>query len=787
MADLREQVKTFLEAEGFTAGGRRQLVVGTRRTIGEDVEYMFVHVPEGYDPATFSSREAGLLHQFEETAKGNPTAPKFMIVPTLEGMSRAFSEGAAKWYKVKIRTPVQFFDTNFRWDTSPETASAARELRDTGDQQRRLRVSQPYSVPGTEQTGPDLLEALRHQLTNPLPKGKSIHIVTGPAGIGKSRLFEVLFADLHKSFMDYKARGGPAAPRPFPLIPEYLPLADSQTLRSLSAAYLQTDFVRPLRVEVFQWMVTNGFAVWMLDGLDQVISQDPRFFDYLLDLMTLPGAPVKPRVLLCARDSLLASNAAFRELCDEYSEDVALYRLAEWGTDSKRHFAAIALSSSAKDFMAALSQRPSLNTLASIPYYCNLLSQAFRADQLKDEYSETSLVQHALQSLLERDYDKGFIDRVLVEPAEAQEFLEAIASEDFAAGFRGVPTETVQQWARMVLPGKLPDEETERRSASMTNLGAFSHASPGYIRFSQEVLEQYLLGRYFVRLFGNSPEVFVRELARRELPGDSLAIRLVVEHIKRGGHFRRLKELLYQSVAHKSAFKNILQIAAMSADKPSALQDVPFERQDVSNLCFRDLHFQGVSFRGCNLTDTEFVGCNLNATDFDEAILRNTGFLSLSPDALRGAQIGDLAKFYSMRVERGRVVSNHDEARKWFHSHTGERARMVEPCGAALQLRYFFNKFVYVDGTARRSWLGRAAILAGKRFHPSPEDVLNAAIRRGYLREEEGYRHRIHRPDGDAYSEFVGFAANLKLTVGIKLVLDDVCAKESCPHIPIVE
>lgn len=788
MVDLKQQVKTFLEADGYTVSPRRELLLGRRITIAEETEHIYVWVPADYDPAKFTSREAGFISRFGEESRGNPSASKFMVVPTLEGLSRQFRDGVLKWYGVNIRTPLQFFDTDFKWDASPEASSEAKKLRDKGNEERERRVAQPYTREDIQESGKDLLEALNAQIKRHNEQDKNLHIVIGPAGIGKSYLFDVLFAELHTAFMDYKVRGGPYAPRPLPLLPGYIPLADANTVRSILSVYLQTDFARPLKRETFEWLLTNEFAVWMLDGLDEVVSQDPSFFDYLLNLLTLPEAPAKPKIIICVRDALLSAHGELREFLEEYSNHIAIYRLAKWEMPSKRRFAELALRDRAAEFIKILRSRPSLNELASTPYYCHLLSQRFEDGRLCEEYSEISLLEDALTSLIKRDYDKGFVDKML-EMKDVMAFLEAAASEDFGHGFQGVTVHNVRDWARILLPAGLGENEQERLSSQMVNLGLFSRGSPGYIRFSQEILEHYLLGKRLASLFDDQAhsDSFVRELSHRELANDWLTVRVVAEHVKNTDQFARLKSFVCESIGYPVALKNILKIALLCPDKLTALQDIPFERQDLSGLIFSGLDLQGVSFAGCNLTDVEFRQCNMKKTIFTKAIIRNTGFLSLPSGGLHGAEVGDLAGFFSILVDGGKVIDDHRKARQWFQQRTEGRILMVEPCDSALQLRSLFNKLVHPDGTVRRSWLDRKGMLSGKRFRRSPEKVFEAAIRHGYFRQEERYRNRIHRPEGQLYRELVGFATSLQLTSGIKAVLDDVCYKDNCLHVPPVK
>jgi hypothetical protein len=47
------------------------------------------------------------------------------------------------------------------------------------------------------------------------------------------------------------------------------------------------------------------------------------------------------------RDSLLATNEELREFCDEYDYAATIYELEQWGRESKRQFATIALGAAA--------------------------------------------------------------------------------------------------------------------------------------------------------------------------------------------------------------------------------------------------------------------------------------------------------------------------------------------------------------------------------------------------------------------------------------------------------
>jgi hypothetical protein len=165
--------------------------------------------------------------------------------------------------------PIQFFDTPFKGEESPEAreaASAVAALRSRG--QERVRVPQPYSVRNDTANGDDLLPAILERLESSFISGqKSVHVIVGPAGMGKTVLFESLFARLYSNFLeDKRALRVSPRPRPLPLVPEYLRLSVAPTLKALVDAFLATDFAAPITRSVFEWMMVNGFGIWLLDG-----------------------------------------------------------------------------------------------------------------------------------------------------------------------------------------------------------------------------------------------------------------------------------------------------------------------------------------------------------------------------------------------------------------------------------------------------------------------------------------------------------------------------------------
>ncbi len=782
--DLAKQACGYLEAERYQVADRSGgLLVGRRAAIGGGSESMYVWVVEPRSPEELRYRESSLLTAFGTANEIAPAAPKFLLLPSYHGLSADFRKSAKRWFNVTVTVPAFFFDTDFSWDVSPEARTAARNLQERGEDTRRRRIPQPFKVSGSDAAGDDLLPTLVKRLSSVSSSGPNVHIVVGPAGAGKSVLFEALYSDLYRRFLDNK-RTQVFSPRPLALLPEYLASSDAPTVRALARAFLRTDFVRPLDLPMFEWMVTNGAAMWLLDGLDEIISQDPDFVTYILELLTAPGGAVPPRIVICVRDSLLPSNDDLRDLSEGYPGIVETYGLLSWGVESRRRFATLRLGAKAGDFVNTLVSRKELDALAGTPYYCALLADLYDDESLQDFHSESDLLRHALSNIIKREYDKGLLDPTVATESKVLDFLESLALVDLENSLRGIDTGIVSEFAELTLPEGLSEHEYDRFVKQFTQLALFMSDGHGRLRFAQEILEQYILGQALVRAFPEKPEMLRHRLSYREIPREWMTLRVIADHIRSRSAFEALVPQLYETLNRRIAFRNLLQIAVYAKDKPDALRlpDFSFERQDLSGLVFEDCNLEGMSFRGADLTNTIFRRCILRGADLESAILRGTTFVLAEETALKDARLGDLTRFFSIRTrESGRLVDDYAAARRWLERHTLTRTRAVEPCRAARQLRHLFGKFVRPSGDFRRSWLDRRGTLAGARYHDDPDRVLEATIRAGYLLE--GDRNRVLRPEGEPYSEMVNYMKDLRVSPGIRALLADICDVNGCTHV----
>lgn len=717
--ELLNLAQGYLGAEGWDVRTRgRDLLVGDRvsRRSDDEKDHIYVWVPPGVGTG-FDSREGSYLRRFEEAKEEHPTAEKVLLVPTLAGLSGEFRTGAKRWHGVKISTAAQFFDTNMRWEIDQRSASAGSELRNRGADIADKRIKQPYQIvrphgagagADDDPSGSDLLDVL----CNDLRKSRShdrrptIHIVAGPAGMGKSVLFETPYARLYDEFQADK-RAQHLSARPFALLREYLEDAAGSTIASLLEAYLRTEFAKRLDSDQFNWKLIHGMGIWLLDGLDEVLERDPGFFDNLEDLMTTPGSVTTPSIVICVRDSLFTTHSGLRDFCEECAPHVAVYRLEGWQQQSKSDFANIKLKSveAAQDFVEYLSRHPAIDELASTPYYCDLLLEEFAQDGQWTGESEIEILECGLARIIARERDKDLLSDI---PDQGSDFLESCAVSDLLHG--GVPVEEVREYAEVVIPGGILDDELDRLATQMGQIAVFAQGADGRLRFAQEPLEHYLAANYLAQSLETTPQI----LGGIELPENVL--RLMLSCIDPDA-LGLVWNLLVDKMSEKSvAGRNALRLAVGISD----------------------------------------------------------------PEMLRGIEFGEMHRFHSAYVG-ARFADDAAELDGCTGESSDTNGQAAPACAAARQLRQIFGKFVEETGRGRRKHLDKRAVLRGRHIVSYRQDILDEAIRAGYLRDIA--RERIRRAEDDQYSEIVKFRTDLQMSSGIRALLNETCQEPDCSHV----
>lgn len=778
---------SYLESLGYDTLARgKDMIVGHRLTVAGEREGIVVFVPQFESGVSFASQERPYLSRFKQSAIEYPRAQRFMLVPTYEGISRDFRTKAKAKHDFNIRVPILFFDTAFKIEESIEArsaGSAARELTTIGESWANNRVPQPYEVIyGKEsERGDDLLATFENKIIK--GGGTNLNLIVAPAGMGKSVLYQVLFSHLYNEFQRYKSQLR-IYRRPLPLIPEYLRTSLSATLKGLIESFVRTEFAAPIGLNTFQWMLVNGFGIWLLDGLDEIIERDRSFFFDLLDILTIPGT-VNPMIVMCLRDSLLTSNQELQDFIEEYKKNITIYELCKWDSKSKRTFAKYEFKGKKVDgFLSLLREHKELDDLASTPFYCKLIAELFAGDKILKTYNEIELLETGISSIVEREYNKGLLDKLIIPNEQLIELLQDLASEDASSGFEGLTLGTIKEYAEIMLPLEIERPMQDKLVTELVQFALFQQGSvSGSVKFSQEILEQFLLGERIYRNILHNEEAAIRDLSLNLIPSAWVTLRTVANRVSRDNSERKLTDISNKINLPDNAFKNVVQICAYSSTDPILFKKISFEGKSIVGIKIKDFDLRGVSFRSCDLTDVEFDGCLLNDIKFEGAIINRTLFLLKNEGDLRGAILGDMGRVFSIRVQLRKPELDFKSTINWLKINSGQIGATVSPCNAALQLRYLFGKFVYPSGKAKRAILDKRGALAGKGYF-NKEKTLESVIRHGYLVKDTLGRGRVQRCGGDQYNEIIDYVRDFALSPGLKRVLNDMCNISDCLHVP---
>ena len=439
---LVDLARGFLTASNYDVQSKEHnLLVASRPGLGGDKEHRCVWVltneeKQGKQRAFLEDEYLGRFRGIQKSEKYRGGG-LYLLTNSLEGLSKDFLATARRQIGVKVHVPAQFFDANFKHELiSQATASAILDLaKDARDDSKR--VPQAY-VQEHSGTGPDLLRHLLEDINaTQANQEATVWFVAAPAGYGKSVLFASLFSKLYSQFQYHKKRQR-LYPRPMPMLPAHIREAAGNNINGLIDAFLRTEIAMPTTRELFDWLLDNRHALWMLDGLDEVITRDENFFTYLEDRITAPQS--RPAILVCVRDSLLETSEELGDFLNDYQAVVKIYRLQPWTLDAKRSFTWIRVEGrtpladerdtrDVSTFLASIRNNPTLDQLSSTPFYTDLLLENFLVGSAATGLAnEIELLDLALLRMCEREYEKDSLPRAVLSPVALIEWLEELAA-----------------------------------------------------------------------------------------------------------------------------------------------------------------------------------------------------------------------------------------------------------------------------------------------------------------------------------------------------------------------
>ena len=795
MKSLQPLVHDYLKSGGFRILRQQKdcLIVDKLDFGGRDTRLVWT-VPSGKRPANY---EVDLLDDISSICPTYPEAQAFVLASSREGFSRDFFKELST-SGVKFRVAMQFFDAPFKVEDAPKSASVITDIRTQGAQKR---VPQPFSLESEnnlsqQDSEEDLFDRLRREMHS--TNRATVRLIVGRAGIGKSYLFRALFNNLYGEFVSAK-RQQQIFPRPIPLLAEHLNSGTPTSTpiirtSSLIENFLRTDVATPIVRETFEWFLINGFATWLLDGLDELYAGDPDFFEYLFDLIAAPNS--QAQITIWCRDSMLTTSdkfAEFQDVCADPDVDVGLevYRLSEWQRKSKRQFAWLKTKGNlpkpgAKEpaevshFLQAVDSNEVIKSLSGLPFYCDIILSKSRDGDLQNVRDDIELLNNMIDQMVKREVDKVNLKMEYFEKDGLEDWMKQIAIDYIEdQRYSGIDKNQAKEYGEVVLRSDLDDQIKQDVLTSLLQFPFFiSGKETGRVAFAHDLIADNLAARAYLR-FLEDGRGFPNGLARIDLK-DSMLLRFMSSRLGQTA-LSNLIEAIRSGSLEDNGFATALSLLLLSNPSKNVIEEeeIVLEGCNLSAVRFDGRNLTNVSFRRSDLSYTEFANCDLRGANFEGAFLCRTRFVK---NRLESAEVGNLSRAQSLIIG-SKFQDDLDRIRTWFADATKAPLYTGYPCPTALQIAHLFGKFISPTGRPRRDDLWRRGLLSGKRFAGAAtvDACLDEVVRREYLTTPDE-RDRCRRTGGDKYNEMVAFVTKGNISDGIGRLIETLCPMGGCTH-----
>ena len=778
--DLEALASGYLQSAGFRILDRSNgCIVADRIEFGgRDIRVVQTAQPN-------KAPDRRLLENIVDVRSNYPDARATILVPSREGFTRDYIADLSA-EKVGVVVPVQFFDAPFKVEQASRTTSVIADIRRQAETE--VRIPQPYELVGVDGGGTDLFDTLLEELTT--PNGPKIRFVVGRAGVGKSYLFRALFRRLYGDFLDSKGRLRRHA-RPIPLLPEHLKGSNATRINHLIQTFLHDDVASPILPDTFSWLLTNGFATWLLDGLDELYAGEDDFFDDVFDLVA--DIESHAQITIWCRDSLLTSSASFADFLDTCADldIVKVFNLTGWERQQKRLFAwqrAKKRTPNRREddpeevatFLTAIDKNPTLRSLSSLPFYCELIFERIPESGVPMVRDDVELLNSVIDEMVARERKKGLLDESYFEEDGLADWMEEIAV-DYVEGQGYAETAQARELGEYVLQSDLDNERREDILRSLLQFPLFSPSEgTGRIAFAHELIAQALAARFYLKQIGRGRTSVFGRLTGIDFE-DPVLLRFVASRFTTDMMTFILDQLRNGAVsdANYGAVLFLLLLVRPERDLITR-ENLQFAGKDLAGVPFVNRDLSGHRFVDCNLSRVSFRDCDLRGASFEGAFLSRTRFTGCN---LGDARFGNINRIES--ISFGTTVI-HDNAaiRERLFRETGMALEVLaDPCPTALQVVRLLSKFVTPLGRARRDRLDEKGLLAGRRVAGAAS--LDACVRElvqfGYLSGPD-FRQRYSRCSGDAYRDIVMAVKDGTLSEGIGAVVGRLCRRAGCLH-----
>ncbi|SMC65800.1 pentapeptide repeat-containing protein [Kibdelosporangium aridum] len=471
-------------------------------------------------------------------------------------------------------------------------------------------------------------------------------IVLAPAGYGKSKVTHVLASKMAANYEQSSQLYG-TTQTTRPPVPILIAFGEYRSYTSFAGLILQAlnrHGRTRLTVEAFQYLISLGRAVFILDGYDEMMEADPDTARHNVAEFVQQAGP-DSRILLTSR------SVFYRTATDVVGQvgdpllaesEVEILELNQFDKKQARRYLAKRLAgSSGRDRGLERAQEVLQSDEAMSILGSPIFLAEFANDVVEGKWSIRDVRQHGgLEFLVKRAFSRErsrqgheFTDE------QQRAFLEGLAFEILNTGVVGYTREALE-----VLVAEAVDNDLLLESWS--KLASHHFLSPdvdgpnALTTMRHQVWRDYFQGTALAKELTNRSGRAIKLIDTKDLPEGVL--RAAAKTLP-----AETWDWLLASIANNEdkKIRNLLRLHILRANSlekfllPDELT-VSLDHLNLSELSFSNITFTGASFAGTDLTGTYFDRCDLSDCSLLGTILSRTDFRSCQlPDSITEAEV----------------------------------------------------------------------------------------------------------------------------------------------------
>ena len=252
------------------------------------------------------------------------------------------------------------------------------------------------------------------------------------------------------------------------------------------------------------------------------------------------------------------------------------------------------------------------------------------------------MLDHLIEEMVQREIDKGLLDRQAFQPDGLRDWLEQLAVnyvED--RSYADIDRTEALEYGRLVLLDHVTEEVEQHILLSLLQFPLFSAGmESGKVGFAHDLIAEALAARYYARKLPSEPMNIGRRVSSVDLD-DPIRLRFIAQNLEPQNE-SAIVTAMRTANRQENTYKALLSLLMMLRPDRDQLKRlrVNLDGAALSSVAFVNRDLSGVSFRQTDLSNTRFKNCDLRGAKFEGAFINRTQFLGRTD--LEGADFGDL-------------------------------------------------------------------------------------------------------------------------------------------------